>query len=81
MKRVAPAPSSPSTGSNGQDALHDVVSGSDDFVRSPPPDARPVLGRPYGGNDESTGAVGELVSLYIYDPDENLVELSNPVES
>jgi catechol 2,3-dioxygenase-like lactoylglutathione lyase family enzyme len=28
-----------------------------------------------------TGAVGELVSLYIYDPDENLVELSNPVES
>ena len=28
-----------------------------------------------------TGAVGELDSLYIYDPDENLVELSNPVES
>jgi catechol 2,3-dioxygenase-like lactoylglutathione lyase family enzyme len=28
-----------------------------------------------------TGAVGELESLYIYDPDENLVELSNPVES
>jgi catechol 2,3-dioxygenase-like lactoylglutathione lyase family enzyme len=28
-----------------------------------------------------TGAVGELESVYIYDPDENLVELSNPVES
>ena len=28
-----------------------------------------------------TGAAGELDSLYIYDPDENLVELSNPVES
>ena len=28
-----------------------------------------------------TGAVGELDSIYIYDPDENLVELSNPVKS
>jgi catechol 2,3-dioxygenase-like lactoylglutathione lyase family enzyme len=28
-----------------------------------------------------TGAVGELDSLYIYDPDENLVELSNPVQA
>ena len=27
-----------------------------------------------------TGAVGELDSIYIYDPDENLVELSNLVQ-
>ena len=28
-----------------------------------------------------TGAVGEFDSIYIYDPDENLVELSNLVQS
>ncbi len=27
-----------------------------------------------------TGAVRPLLSVYVYDPDENLVEISNPVE-
>ena len=32
------------------------------------------------GPDERSGAVGSLMSVYIYDPDENLIEIANMLD-